>query len=76
MTPLLVSQTVSLGKDAYGRPVTMTRQQNYDGKVLWEIKSDAVSQRDEGYRIDALTDDNVRNMALAFDTLNRGGNHE
>jgi hypothetical protein len=67
--PLLVSQTVSIGKDAYGRPVTMTRRSNYDGKVLWEIKSAAAEQRDQGYRIDGLTDDNVRNMVLALDAM-------
>lgn len=67
--PELVSQTVSLGQDAYERPVTMTRRKNYDGKVLWEIKSASRDQRDEGYRIDGLTDENVRQMVQALDVM-------
>jgi hypothetical protein len=40
--------------------------------VLWEIKSAAAEQRDQGYRIDGLTDDNVRNMVLALDAMSPG----
>src|ERR1700730_4994803 len=60
--PALVSQTVDLGCDAYGRRVTMTRRKNYDGKILWKIESDPVSQRDDGERMDGLTDENVGTM--------------
>lgn len=44
--PELTSQTVSIGYDAYGRPVTMTRRKNYDGKILWRIESAPINQRD------------------------------
>ena len=67
--PVLVSQTVDLGRDAYGRSVMMTRRKNYDGKILWKIESDPVSQRDDGERMDGLTDDNVRAMFAALDLL-------
>jgi hypothetical protein len=49
----------------------MKRRKNYDGKVLWSIKSDAVSQRDEGEQMDGLTDENVRQMFQAVDHVRR-----
>lgn len=64
--PELTSQTVEIGRDAYGRRVSMTRRKNYDGKTLWSIKSDSVSQRDEGEKMDGLTDENVRQMVEAL----------
>lgn len=64
--PQLVSQTVSIGQDAYGRPVTMIRRKNYDGKILWRIESAPVSQRDDGERMDGLTDENIRQMLEAL----------
>ena len=64
--PELTSQTVEIGRDAYGRRVHMTRRKNYDGKILWSIKSDSVSQRDEGEKMDGLTDENVRQMIEAL----------
>lgn len=69
--PTLIEQTVEIGCDAYGRRVTMTRRKNYDGKVLWSIKSDPVSQRDDGERMDGLTDENVRQMFQAVDVVKR-----
>jgi len=67
----ITSQTVSIGKDAYGRPVTMTRRKNYDGKILWEIKTEAISQRDDTQRLGGLSDDNVRQMTQALDVLGK-----
>ena len=46
--PTLVEQKVEIGNDAYGRRVTMTRRKNYDGKILWNIVSHAMSQLDDG----------------------------
>ena len=69
--PDLISQTVDIGKDAYGRRVTMTRRKNYDGKILWSIKSDAMSQRDDGEKMDGLTDENVRCMVGALGVVKR-----
>lgn len=69
--PDLISQIVSIGRDAYGRSVTMTRRHLYDGKVVWRIDSAAVSQRDEGERMDGLTDENIRQMVAALDVVRR-----
>jgi hypothetical protein len=67
--PKLIEQTVHIGSDAYGRRVTMKRRINYDGKVLWSITSDPVSQRDDGEKMDGLTDENVRQMLQALDVV-------
>lgn len=69
--PELIEQTVQIGHDAYGRRVTMKRRRNYDGKTLWSITSDPVSQRDDGERMDGLTDDNVRQMVEALNVVQR-----
>lgn len=69
--PELTSQTVSIGYDAYGRPVTMTRRKNYDGKILWRIESAPINQRDDGERMDGLTDENIRQMVQALDVIKR-----
>lgn len=69
--PKLIEQTVDIGFDAYGRRVTMTRHRTYDGKTMWRIVSDPVSQRDEGERMDGLTDENVRQMVQALDVVQR-----
>lgn len=67
--PELISQTVSIGRDAYGRSVTMTRRKTYDGKIVWRIESDPVSQRDDGERMDGLSDENIRAMVQALDVM-------
>lgn len=67
--PELMSQTVSIGRDAYGRGVTMTRRRTYDGKIVWDIISDPVSQRDEGERMSGLTDGNIREMVQAMGVI-------
>ncbi len=64
--PQLIEQKVSIGSDAYGRTVTMSRRKNYDGKVLWDIVSAPVSQRDDGERMSGLTDENIRQMVHAL----------
>lgn len=69
--PDLISQTIEIGRDAYGRRVTMTRRKNYDGKIIWDIVSDSVSQRDEGERMSGLSDENVREMTQALAVLGR-----
>lgn len=69
--PTLTSQTVEIGRDAYGRPVTMTRRKNYDGKRLWSIRSEAINQRDDGERMDGLTDENIRAMVAALDIIRK-----
>lgn len=67
--PDLISQTVSIGRDAYGRSVTMTRSKTYDGKIVWRIDSAPLSQRDEGERMDGLSDENVREMVQALGVM-------
>jgi hypothetical protein len=69
MSPQIIEQKVDIGADAYGRRVTATRLRNYDGKIIWRIVSDAMSQRDEGERMDGLTDENIRQMIRALDLL-------
>lgn len=64
--PDLISQTLHIGSDAYGRRVTMTRAKTYDGKIVWTIVSDPVNQRDDGERMTGLSDENVRQMAQAL----------
>lgn len=67
----LIEQKVSIGRDAYGRSVTATRRRNYDGKVLWDIRSEPVSQLDDGERMSGLTDDNIRDLVRALDVVQR-----
>lgn len=69
--PKLIEQTVEIGQDAYGRRVTMIRHRTYDGKTMWRIISDPVSQRDDGERMDGLTDSNVRDMILALEVIRK-----
>lgn len=54
-----------IGKDAYGRPVTLKFRRNYDGKELWELHRDAGSQLDEAESVTGLTADNLRALAAA-----------
>lgn len=75
MMPKLISQTLEIGRDAYGRRVTMTRAKTYDGKTVWTIVSEPASQRDDGERMTGLSDDNVREMAQALAALREAG-HE
>ena len=44
-----------VGQDAYGRHVKLKRGRTYDGKWVWSITSEPVSQRDEGERIQSLS---------------------
>lgn len=69
--PELIEQTVRIGRDAYGRDVTMKRRRNYDGKILWSIESAPVSWQDDGERMDGLTDDNIRHMVAALKCVQR-----
>jgi hypothetical protein len=62
------SITYDIGKDAYGRPVTLTFRRNYDGKELWAIRSEPIHQRDDGERMDGLTAENLRALAAAVST--------
>lgn len=67
--PELIEQKVRIGYDAYGRAVEMTRHKSYDGKTMWRIVSHAASQRDDGERMDGLTDDNIREMIRALQVV-------
>ena len=67
--PQLIEQKVSIGNDAYGRPVTISRRKSYDGKILWDIVSPPVSQRDDGERMSGLTDENIRQMIQALNVV-------
>ncbi len=69
--PDLISQTLDIGRDAYGRSVTMTRRRTYDGKIVWDIKIDPMSQRDDGERMTGLSDENIRQMTQALAVLNQ-----
>jgi hypothetical protein len=64
-TITITEQTFEIGRDAYGRRVTATRHRTYDGKTMWRIKSDPISQRDDGEGINALSDDNLLQLAEA-----------
>jgi hypothetical protein len=70
--PDLISQTLHIGCDAYGRRVTMTRAKTYDGKIVWTIVSDPMNQRDDGERMTGLSDENVRQMTLALAAIRKG----
>lgn len=59
------ASSIDLGRDAYGRSVTATREQTYDGKWIWKIISDPVSQRDDGERTSGLSDQNI--VSLIWD---------
>lgn len=67
--PVLIEQKLSLGQDAYGRAVTATRRKAYDGKTVWDIVSQPLSQRDEGERMRGLCDDNLRALAQALEVV-------
>lgn len=67
--PLLVEQKVDIGRDAYGRRVTATRKRTYDGKTVWDIRSEAVNQRDGGERMSGLSDENIRELVQALDLI-------
>jgi hypothetical protein len=67
--PKIIEQKVEIGSDAYGRRVTMTRHQSYDGKIMWRIESDQVDVRDTGECMDGLTGENIRQMVMARDLL-------
>lgn len=57
-----IGRTYDVGTDAYGRRVTATRRKTYDGKVLWDIVSAPVNQRDDGERMSGLTDANLETL--------------
>lgn len=59
----IVAQSFDIGRDTYGRSVTATRKQTYDGKIIWEITSAPVNQRDDGERMSGLSDNNIRLLA-------------
>jgi hypothetical protein len=65
MTAAIVETKISVGKDAYGRPVTATRTKSYDGKIVWTIRSEPMNQRDDGERMTGLTDENLRSLVEA-----------
>ena len=67
--PQLVEQKVDIGRDAYGRRVTATRKRTYDGKTVWELRSEPMDQRDEGERMSGLSDENVRELVQALDLI-------
>ena len=61
----IVETKINIGKDAYGRQVTASRRLNYDSKLVWEIKSLPMSQRDEGESMGGLSDSNMLELAEA-----------
>lgn len=66
--PELIEQKVAIGRDRYGRPVTMIRQKD-GGQWYWTIKSDPVNQRDDGELMRSLTDENIRQMTEALKVI-------
>lgn len=70
--PQLIEQKLSIGEDAYGRRVTMTRYRNSgNGMTMWRITTDPASQRDDGEKMDGLTDQNIAAMANALQYVQR-----
>lgn len=69
--PDLIEQKIDVGRDAYGRRVIMTRAKTYDGKIVWTIVSEPVSQRDDGESMTGLSDDNIRQMLQALEVIRR-----
>lgn len=67
MSGNLIAETFDLGKDAYGRRVVATRKRTYDGKTIWEIVSEPVSQRDDGERTSGLSDENICALKAAME---------
>ena len=51
--------TYDIGKDAYGRSVTLTFSKNYDEKEMWTIRTDPINQRDESQTITGLSMQNL-----------------
>ena len=52
-----------IGCDVYGRPVTLTYHKNYSGKELYELKIEAMNQRDDTQKIIGLSAENLKAMA-------------
>lgn len=55
-----------IGRDAYGRAVTLKFERTYDGKDVWTIYREAANQRDEAEKVSGLTADNLRTLAAVF----------
>jgi hypothetical protein len=69
--PQIVEQLVEIGRDAYGRRVTARRHRTYDGKTMWRVVTDPYDQRDDGYTIDGLTDQNLRDLIQAVELVQK-----
>lgn len=66
MSGRVIQTEYDLGSDAYGRRVTMTSRRTYDGKDVWSIKSAAMSQLDDGERIESLSRENLVAIAAVL----------
>lgn len=60
-----IERGYEIGNDAYGRSVTLSRRRDYMGRVVWTIVAHSDSARDEGERINCLSDQNIREIADA-----------
>lgn len=55
-----------VGKDKYGRPVTLTAHWQTNGTYIYSLEVHPYNQRDDGYRVmECLTADNLTAMANA-----------
>lgn len=54
-----------IGRDAYGRSVTLKLERTYDGKDVWTIHRAEANQRDEPESVSGLTLENLRALAGA-----------
>lgn len=52
-----------IGRDAYGRAVTLRFERTYDGKDVWTIHRAEANQRDEAEKVSGLTAENLRALA-------------
>ena len=52
-----------VGRDVYGRPVTITFIRDYIGKEYWDLRIEPIDQRGDKETISGLSDGNLRLIA-------------
>lgn len=67
--PQEIERGFEVGHDAFGRRVTVSRRRHYTGKTVWKIVSHPENQRDDGYEIDGLSDENMRELLQVRDLV-------
>lgn len=60
--------TFQLGRDKYGREITLVRHRNERAVVTWSIKRAPADQRDDSPHIDEIPDDVMRRIVNTIAT--------